>query len=145
MKYLFESSFDLHPLGPWHCRVGQAISIVPAAGEVYTLLVQELEGLCHHLHRIVSQRRGVLQEDTQEHTLLSLCTSPNLHLRDQIHTHTHTHTHTNTHPPPYPRGLMGVGVKCMCVGGLRKNDREGEKERGRKGEGKKARGRERDT
>lgn len=61
--YLFECSLNLHSLSPGNSWIGQAVAIVGSPGEVDALFVQVAEGLGHHLHSIVGERRCVLSED----------------------------------------------------------------------------------
>lgn len=63
VPHLLQGSLDVDALSPGHGGVGQAVPGVAAAGDVDALPPQVLEGLGHHPHPVVRERRRVLQRE----------------------------------------------------------------------------------
>lgn len=62
--HLFEGTFNLHPLCPGHCWIGQTVPTIATATHVYSLFVKEAECLSHHVDSIVGERWGILKDRT---------------------------------------------------------------------------------
>lgn len=60
---LFQSALHVDALVPRGCRIGETVAGVPPPGNVHLLPSQVPEGLSHHHHPIVCQRRCVLGEN----------------------------------------------------------------------------------
>lgn len=60
--YLFEGTFNLHPLCPGHCWIGKTVPTVATTTHVYSLLVKEAERLCHHVDGIIGEGWGILKD-----------------------------------------------------------------------------------
>lgn len=63
---LFQGALHFFALVPGGGRVRQAVPGVPPSGQVHFSTAQRPEGLGHHHHAIIRQRRRVLQ-DTSRH------------------------------------------------------------------------------
>lgn len=60
---LLQGSLDVYALSPRGWRVGETLSSIAAARDVYPLSSQILEGCGHDFHPVICQRAHVLQMD----------------------------------------------------------------------------------
>lgn len=77
--YLFEGTFYLHPLCPWHSWICKAVPTVATTTHIYSLLVQKAEGLSHHMDCIVSEGWCVLKIKTHLNPNIQNTTDSKVH------------------------------------------------------------------